>query len=115
MKKFLAMMLALVMVLSLAACGGEKAPETTAPVAGNDAPETQAPETQAPETQAPETQAPETQAPAVEETTAAAAPEQTQAPTTEAPKAEGGCGGMIAGGVAIIAILGTALLIKKED
>ena len=54
-----------------------------------------------------------------EETTVA--PETTKAPETqapaqtEAPKAEGGCGGMIAGGVAIIAILGTALLIKKED
>ena len=36
MKKFLAMLLALTMVLSLAACGGEKAPETTAPVAGNE-------------------------------------------------------------------------------
>ena len=83
---------------------GEKAAATTA-----------APETQAPETQAPETQAPETQAPAVEETTAAAAPEQTQAPTTEPAPAKKGCGGMIAGGVAIIAILGTALLIKKED
>ena len=76
---------------------------------------TAAPETQAPETQAPETQAPETQAPAVEETTATAAPEQTQAPTTEPAPAKKGCGGMIAGGVAIIAILGTALLIKKED
>ena len=43
MKKIIAMLLALVMVLSLAACGGEKAPETTAPVAGNDAPETTAP------------------------------------------------------------------------
>ena len=30
MKKIIAMMLAVVMVLSLAACGGEKAPETTA-------------------------------------------------------------------------------------
>ncbi|MBR6579135.1 MAG: hypothetical protein IKK74_09345, partial [Clostridia bacterium] len=78
--------------------------------AATEAPETQAPETQAPETQAPETQAPETQAP------------ETQAPTTQAPTTEPaeapatkGCGGMIAGGVAIIAILGTALIIKKED
>ena len=39
MKKFLAMLLALTMVLSLAACGGEKAPETTgAPVDGTEAP-----------------------------------------------------------------------------
>ena len=35
MKKIIAMLLALVMVLSLAACGGEKAPETTAPAANN--------------------------------------------------------------------------------
>ena len=38
MKKFIAMMLVLVMALSLVACGGEKAPETTAPAtdAAND-------------------------------------------------------------------------------
>ena len=35
MKKIIALLLALVMVLSLAACGGEKAPETTAPAAQN--------------------------------------------------------------------------------
>ena len=44
MKKLIAMLLAVVMVLSMAACGGEKAPETQAP----NQPETQAP-TQAPE------------------------------------------------------------------
>ncbi|MBQ8260313.1 MAG: hypothetical protein IJY97_12215, partial [Clostridia bacterium] len=71
-------------------------PETTV------APETQAPETQAPETQAPATQAPETQAPATE-------------PITEAPPAEKGCGGMIAGAVAVIALLGTAIVFKKKD
>ena len=38
MKKIIAMLLALVMVLSLAACGGEKAPETTAPAANNNEP-----------------------------------------------------------------------------
>ena len=54
-------------------------------------------------TEAPETQAPETQAP------------ETQAPETNKPEEKKGCGGMIAGGVAIIAILGTALIIKKED
>ena len=43
MKKIIALLLAFVMVLGLVACGGEKAPETTAPVAGNDAPETTAP------------------------------------------------------------------------
>ena len=62
-------------------------------------------------TEAPETQAPETE-PAPAETEA---PVATDAPTTEAPKSEGGCGGFIAGGVAIIAILGTAIIIKKED
>ena len=84
---------------------GEKSAATTA------APETQAPETQAPETQAPETQAPETQAPAQD----TEAPVATDAPTTEPAPAKKGCGGMIAGGVAIIAIIGTALIIKKED
>ena len=36
MKKFLAMLLALTMVLSLAACGGDKAPETSAPADGTE-------------------------------------------------------------------------------
>jgi hypothetical protein len=85
---------------------GEKAAATTA------APETQAPETQAPETQAPAVE--ETQAPTAEETQAPTA-EETQAPTTEPAPAKKGCGGMIAGGVAIIAILGTALISKKRD
>lgn len=73
-------------------------PETTV------APETEAPATEAPETEAPVTEAPETEAPATEDPT-----------TTEAPESEGGCGGMIAGAVAIIALLGTALVIKKKD
>ena len=73
---------------------------------------TKAPDT----TKAPEeTKAPETEAPAVEtEAPATQAPEATKAPETEAPK-EGGCGSMIAGGVAILAIIGTALVIKKRD
>ena len=45
MKKIIALMLALVMVLGLVACGVEKAPETTAPKA--DAPETTAPAAEA--------------------------------------------------------------------
>ena len=45
MKKIIALMLALVMVLGLVACAGEKAPETTAPNA--DAPETTAPAAEA--------------------------------------------------------------------
>jgi len=43
MKKIIALLLALVMVLSLAACGGEKAPETQAPQqGGNEQPQTPA-------------------------------------------------------------------------
>ena len=47
---------------------------------------------------------------------------QAEAPTepkneeqTTAPADEGGCGGMIAGAVAIIALLGTAVVFKKKD
>ncbi|MBO4939271.1 MAG: sugar-binding protein [Oscillospiraceae bacterium] len=43
MKKILAMILALVMVLALVACGGETAPATEAPAAENEAPATEAP------------------------------------------------------------------------
>ena len=42
MKKLIALLLALVMVLSLAACGTEKPVETKAPEAGNDTPATEA-------------------------------------------------------------------------
>ena len=80
-------------------------------------------------TEAPET----TAAPEVEETTAAPEVEETEAPAgegeaTEAPVADAteapantepaekkGCGGFVAGGVAIVAILGTALIAKKRD
>ncbi len=72
-------------------------PETTV------APETEAPETEAPTTEAPVTEAPVTEAPA------------TEAPTTEAPAEEKGCGSMIAGAVAVIALLGTAIVFKKKD
>ncbi len=89
----------------LAAAYPEKteAPETTK------APETEAPTTEpvteAPETE-PATEAPETQAPA---------PAETDAPETDAPKAEGGCGGMIAGAVVLVTLLGTAVVFKKKD
>ncbi len=44
------------------------------------------------------------------------APEQTPAPGTDAPTPEkNGCGGMIAGGVVIVALLGTAVVFKKRD
>ena len=50
MKKILAMILALVMVLALVACGGETTPATDAPAVNNDTPATDAPadETDAP-------------------------------------------------------------------
>ena len=48
MKKILALLLALVMVMSLAACGSSEAPATEAP----EAPATDAPATEAPTTEA---------------------------------------------------------------
>ena len=76
---------------------------------------TEAPET----TKAPETEAPvETTEAPVETTEAPAettkAPEATKAPETEPPKQTGGCGSMIAGGVAVFAILGCAVVIEKR-
>ncbi len=69
-------------------------------------------EPETPETQAPET----TETPVPADSTA---PEATNAPSTEpiteAPPAEKGCGGMIAGAVAVIALLGTAVVFKKKD
>ena len=53
MKKIFALLLALAMVLSFAACGGDKPVETSAP-------ETTVPETTVPETTVPETTVPET-------------------------------------------------------
>lgn len=67
MKKILAMLLVLAMALGMAACGGEKAPDTTA------APETTIPETTVPETTVPETTVPETTVP------------ETTVPETEPP------------------------------
>ncbi len=75
---------------------------------------TEAPET----TKAPETEPvtepvtePATEAPAQTE-----APQQTEAPAqTEAPEAKGGCGSMIAGSVAVVVLLGAAIVFKKKD
>ena len=85
-------------------------PETTAAPVVTEPETTKAPETQAPATEPetepatePATEAPATDAPA------------TEAPITEAPKSEGGCGGMIAGGAAVIAMLGIAIVSKKRD
>ena len=54
MKKIISLLLVLAMMMALAACGAEKAPETTAAPTADP---TAAPETQAPETEAPETEA----------------------------------------------------------
>ena len=76
--------------------------------------------TEAPATEAPveTTEAPvETTEAPVEETEAPAAteaPAQTEAPEDTEPT-KSGCGSFVAGGVAILAILGTALVIKKRD
>ena len=43
------------------------------------------------------------------------APEQTQAPATTDKAEEKGCGGMVASAVAVIALLGTAIVFKKKD
>lgn len=99
---------------------GKFAPETTIPET-TEAPVVTEPETtEAPVVTEPETtQAPvATDAPteAPEATDAPESPEATKAPTTDAPAPEKkGCGGFVAGSVAIIAILGTALIVKKRD
>ena len=84
-------------------------PETTeAPVVTE--PEATEPEATEPEATEPEATEPEaTDAPTE-------APVVTDAPAqgTEAPKEEKGCGGMIAGGVIIVALLGTAVVFKKR-
>lgn len=85
-------------------------PETTAAPVVTEPETTKAPETQAPETQAPATE-PETE-PATEPVTEAPS---TATPTTEAPKSEGGCGGMIAGGAAVVVMFGIAIVSKKRD
>ena len=84
---------------------GSAEPETT------EAPATEAP-VETTEAPAVETEAPveETEAPAVE----TEAPAATEAPADTEP-AKSGCGSFVAGGVAILAILGTALVIKKRD
>lgn len=88
-------------------------PETTEAPVVTEPETTEAPVTDAP-TEAPEVTDAPTEAPEV--TDAPEAPEATDAPTTDAPAPEKkGCGGMIAGGVLIVAILGTAIVSKKRD
>ncbi len=89
MKKFLTALLALVMVLSLAACGGKSTgqPAGSGPSGSepkpseSQAPETKPPETKPEETVPPETQPAETQPPETE-------PPETVPPETEPPKTE---------------------------
>jgi hypothetical protein len=54
-------------------------------------------------------------APEVTEGTEPAAPEQTNSLVATGPVEEKGCGGFVAGGIALVAILGTAVIIKKKD
>ena len=86
-------------------------PETTVPET-TEAPVTEAPTTEAPTTEAPVTETPVTEAPATE------AP-ATEAPVTEEPTINeapntSGCGGFVAGGIVIVAILGTAIVFKRR-
>ena len=90
------------------------APEFPAPSAEPET--TPAPET----TKAPDpetTPAPETTAEPEQtaEATEPATPEQTDAPANTEPAEKKGCGGFVAGGIALVAILGTAVIIKKKD
>ena len=86
-------------------------PETEVPVVTDEATEapvvTDEATTEAPVVTDEPTDAPE----ATDAPVATDAPEQTTAPARE----EKGCGGMIAGAVAVIALLGTAIVFKKKD
>ena len=86
------------------------------------APEFPAPEAQPETTPEETTKAPEeeTEAPKVEETEAPTvdateAPVATDAPANTEPAEKKGCGGFVAGGIVIVALLGSALVIKKKD
>ncbi len=84
------------------------APETT---------ETPAPDTEPPADTGNATEAPDngkTEAPDNGDTEAPGG-DATEAPGDETEAAKSGCGGMISGVVAVVAILGTALIIKKRD
>ena len=86
MKKLMAFVLALALVLTIAGCGKKEEPTTAAPTEApttvapftTEASTTPAPTTEAPTTEAPTTEAPTTEAPTTEAPT-------TEAPTTEAP------------------------------
>ena len=94
------------------------APEFPAPEAQPDTtPEetTKAPEPETTKAPEEETEAPkvdETEAPTVDATEAPAA---TDAPANTEPAEKKGCGGFVAGGIVIVALLGSALVIKKKD
>ncbi len=85
--------------------------------AGNETTEEETTEAPAPDTTPAPAEEDTTEAPAPADTTEAPAPADTTAapaPDTTEP-AKSGCGGMISGVVAVVAILGTALIIKKRD
>ena len=103
MKKIVILIFALAL---LCGCGVETPVETTTAVSSETAADTTtapAPETSAEEVtseQTPGTTAPESKD-----------PEQTTEPAIEDP----GCGSVVSAGIAIIAILGTAIVMKKRD
>ena len=84
MKKWISLLCAAAMALSLTACGSSEPKTTAAPQeteATTEAPATETPTTEAPATEATTTEAPTTEAPTTEAPT-------TEAPTTEAPTTE---------------------------
>ncbi len=86
--------------------------ETDAPAVTTEAPVVTDEITDAPATTDEITDAP-TDAPIVTDAPTDA-PVVTDAPATEAPK-EGGCGGMITGGAVLLALIATAVVLKKKD
>ncbi|MBO5700886.1 MAG: hypothetical protein J6S71_00445 [Clostridia bacterium] len=84
-------------------------PNATEPEATTAAPEVE--ETTAAPEEGDVTTAPEGEG----ETTTAPEAQQTEAQPGDTEPAKSGCGGFVAGSVAIVAILGTALIIKKRD
>lgn len=84
MKRFLALILAAVMVFSLTACSSEEPTQAASAEQTTEAPTTAAPTTEAPTTAAPTTEAPTTAAPTTEAPTTEAA---TQGGTVDADKA----------------------------
>lgn len=91
----------------------ENAPETSEPEQTTEEPEvtTEEPEVT---TEEPEQTTEELEVTTETPTPADPGSDNTE-PTATEPVKEGGCGGMIAGGVVIVALLGTAVVFKKRD